>query len=1108
MARQSLRVAPRSRVHFSNGTILACGFPAIATHWTDGGKDLRAERLPAEEDLSPGFRGALAELGIEERETIHLDAVGSSAPRRPRVAAAEDTIVLRPAGGGSRVAQVVLYQDESGGLSWHFADGWLEARRAARAEGRAAHDGLRASAGATVFTIRSRTAAARAALRGAPPPAHLRGPITKWGRKVFKVLGIPLLAPLLEEPLERIVERAERRHRQDLVRPLSAENYRVRLTTPYDGWASLDGRRALLVIHGILSSTEGMLAQFPRAAMEELHARYEGRLLAYDQLTVSKSPEENARFFLEQAQRALPGGRLSFDILCHSRGGIVARTLAERAQQILPGGGCTFPRVFFVATPNRGSLLADPGHVVDMIDVFTNLLTSVPDGPVSYSIEIVLAIVKLLAHAAETALPGLAAMGTGAGTYVQRVLNTSVFPAPAAYAAAAADYEPDPKATNGFFLGHFADALVDRIFVEKGRAIDNDLVVPTNGVFDGNGHPSFPIADPLVFGPRDRVWHTGFFGRRETLERIWRHFGLVVGVEVGRGRDAARTGTAAEAMEPPTLREPPRVRRGRRRARPPGPTPAPGPRKRPPVPPTPPVALARQPFVDFPDVVAEGEATVLRVRLDEIAAEARIDVDSLISVELTWRSEVVLRVTLSAPGFDVAPAAEARMTLKAERDAAAEQASFTLVARFPGVQPKTREIRADFWLGTSCLGAASHRTVVTPKNHTGVSRGSGPSRTSLLSIPSERREGCDLAIHVEGQDETGEPPLRMRLTSTIIGNEYAGKYAGELKLPRGATDLGAYLDGVLQKQLEQRPRPRDFAGVKEFADGYELWERRFNLTLDGLGRRLWTFLPAGFRQEYHRLLRSGRPPRSILVHSDEMVLPWELVVPHEGGRTSAPLGRAHVLGRWRPGLGMKPQPQTLPVQRFCVLSPAYDPPLRWAEKEAIDLKSLFPKLSIIRPATHATVVARVLERSDVQILHFSGHGEYDASNADLSALLLEDGTTLDAIVLTGSKLALGQPIVYLNACSVGNVGRVVGRPGGFAAALLDGGVSGVVAPYWPIDDRQAMEFCLAFYRKLLAGRAVGEALQELRAESPRDSTVRAFSYFGDPWARANFTGVG
>ncbi len=56
----------------------------------------------------------------------------------------------------------------------------------------------------------------------------------------------------------------------------------------------------------------------------------------------------------------------------------------------------------------------------------------------------------------------------------------------------------------------------------------------------------------------------------------------------------------------------------------------------------------------------------------------------------------------------------------------------------------------------------------------------------------------------------------------------------------------------------------------------------------------------------------------------------------------------------------------------------------------------------------------------------------------------------------------------------------------------------------PIPDDTAMKFSLALYERLNSGRSIGEALQSLREENPRDPTFRAFAYFGDPWARPHF----
>jgi hypothetical protein len=123
----------------------------------------------------------------------------------------------------------------------------------------------------------------------------------------------------------------------------------------------------------------------------------------------------------------------------------------------------------------------------------------------------------------------------GTNDYIQQVLNRTNQASPAVYAGAAADYEPDPALDNGYFLAKFGDMAVDRIFRDGSRTIANDLVVPSDGVHQANGHPSFPLSHPLLFTGRDHVWHTGLFRRRETFAAIKRHFEMPAAVVAGTG---------------------------------------------------------------------------------------------------------------------------------------------------------------------------------------------------------------------------------------------------------------------------------------------------------------------------------------------------------------------------------------------------------------------------------------------------------------------------------------------------------------------------------------------------------------------------------------------
>ena len=94
-----------------------------------------------------------------------------------------------------------------------------------------------------------------------------------------------------------------------------------------------------------------------------------------------------------------------------------------------------------------------------MIDVFTNFLTNFPDGPVMYSLETLLALVKVLASSAMKRLPGIAAMGTTSDGFIATRLNSIGKRMDVRFGAAASDYEPRPGADNGCGVARFQGSV-------------------------------------------------------------------------------------------------------------------------------------------------------------------------------------------------------------------------------------------------------------------------------------------------------------------------------------------------------------------------------------------------------------------------------------------------------------------------------------------------------------------------------------------------------------------------------------------------------------------------------------------------------------------------
>jgi hypothetical protein len=164
----------------------------------------------------------------------------------------------------------------------------------------------------------------------------------------------------------------------------------------------------LLFIHGTFSTAHGAFALIEPAAFKTLFDRYDGRVFAFNHFTLSHDPRRNVEWLAGQ----LPGGdSLELDIVCHSRGGLVARTIAEQPSVFgLDTSRFKVRRIVFVGVPNSGTLLAHPDHMMKMIDRFTTALNVFPGGAVTETLEAIITAVKVLAHGALKGLQGLASM--------------------------------------------------------------------------------------------------------------------------------------------------------------------------------------------------------------------------------------------------------------------------------------------------------------------------------------------------------------------------------------------------------------------------------------------------------------------------------------------------------------------------------------------------------------------------------------------------------------------------------------------------------------------------------------------------------------------------
>ncbi|HYE71123.1 MAG TPA: CHAT domain-containing protein [Aquabacterium sp.] len=1117
MATETL-VLGNSELRFSSGTVVAGIVGAGMLHQRrPDGRRLRSASMPAELDTGAELQAAFDAMGIREQETLIVEADLRTTP------VASDIAVLAPAvPAGDTAPRVVLYVDESGGMSWHFAQQQQHSRLRSRRH-----------AITPEFVIPLRQRAVRQTLSQGMPRRRLRGVITKIGRKLFKILVLPVASELLQDPLRWVAEKVDGHLRNPLLWQPTPDNFRQvpDPARPFTDWDSLKDGPVLLIVHGIFSSVQGMLARLPREAMEDWHARYGGRVIAYNHPTVTASAEDNAQALLQQLKDGLGGNVAVVDILCHSRGGIVSRALAEQGDLLVRDHGVTVRSIYFVATPNAGSPLGDAEHMVDMIDTFTNVIGHLDDGPVAYSLEAVVGLVMLVGHAVVKALPGISSLGTE-GSYVSEVLNgAKARTSRSLYAAAASNFEPQPGRENGWLIDRLGDPVMDRIFTKAGVRAPNDLIVPQQGVFAANGHPKFPIANPLVYEAADGVWHSAFFAQGRTLAHLATHmtrvahFAMIdkvfetyldvppgatpdlsdidlltadiVGSKEGAGgttgtrsrRLRGKRGLPSAADAVPSTRSP-------RSYVPQGPLQGDSAMDAMDA-----MATQRDPRILFHERLDAGAEADLTVQLTLPGDDTRAR-DLFTVVFDPGVEDIALEAEISAPGFKVIGPRTKPLRLLRQRNADQEKAVFRLKAKDPPDAAVLSRIIVTFLREGEQVGSVTHDTTITRPGYEGPLP-NGIDIVRPVRVSPLPRQTSDLVIMLRRPDPARDH-FEISMRAQYAGSAYESRDMGEFNLD--GKDLPAWISSYVDEAFLKFP-PDELSDA-QFEAALPNWNETFRQTLVDMGKALWGHLPLAFREEYLRLAGLAEPPRSIAIASDELTFPWELVRP--SGKVSGtfvqlpPMGMAHVIGRWKPAVDTRPQPQRLKVTSVALVMPdAASSGLAWTTQEIAKLKARLPGAELLQPATRAGL-ENLLDNGQVQLMHFSGHG-VPGQQPDLDAFELEGGTQIPAPSFAQSALAANHhPILVLNACSLGRSRTVMKRAGGFASACIDNGWSGIIAPYWPIYDAKASEFSEKLYGKLASGAAVGEALNELRIENPDDPTYLSYSWFGDPFAAVMF----
>jgi CHAT domain len=304
------------------------------------------------------------------------------------------------------------------------------------------------------------------------------------------------------------------------------------------------------------------------------------------------------------------------------------------------------------------------------------------------------------------------------------------------------------------------------------------------------------------------------------------------------------------------------------------------------------------------------------------------------------------------------------------------------------------------------------------------------------------------------------------------------------------------------------------------AEGKSAVERLSSLI--GAGNDLWDKAPANFVDLYWKLIDRKKPVKSIAIVSEDPYVPWELMAPYRHVNSlpdfrPLPLGVEFTIARWTTN-DMITAPQTIPLAASRVVVPRYTrDPLKHAEEEvAVVLARVAGQR--IDPADFDGLNAKIGE-AKASLLHFACHGVGNLTDSSgkrllgVQAVKLEGkDQTLDSRQVRGLAAFRAffrqRPLVFLNACEVGQPAPALNGIGGLANAFINLGAAAVIAPLWSVDDEVAFKVATAVYKELSAKPAptFAEVLRSIRTkayvgdENGTDS-YGAYCFYGDPLAR-------
>lgn len=538
-------------------------------------------------------------------------------------------------------------------------------------------------------------------------------------------------------------------------------------------------------------------------------------------------------------------------------------------------------------------------------------------------------------------------------------------------------------------------------------------------------------------------------------------------------------------------------------------------------------SVERYPNIESPNpVLAETEfAVIISLTMNLVSPETKIEQgdvtkESKIKLPLPDKDAWSIDVVIMGPDFIFPEGNNAVLLLPKNGDST--PARIKLKSKAIRAQQQNSEIYAMLFYGNVYLGKIVRNiTVIDPSVEPAPAvRGSTPAiqesrqeseKEQKISLDL-KREGADLTITITDSPNTDQSQI-------TITSDYLPRTPPELlKLPKkepgtsSPQNFTSWLDAQynhffwlssLLADLERKGDPKQ-ESVRQTAKD----------ALEGFGRTLYQeFAPASFQKAFCEMSRKHSANfKTIQIYSNNLDLPWELMRPvcKEGEKKIEHdfLGVEFVIARWpmsRPSEDSDLPPQSLLFNKIFVIAPAYKERELPYQQEELECLKLFSGYERIPGQT--SNLRRLFSEFPQALIHFVGHGTINSTqqNVNQYSIQLEDGP-LDLMTWSGmvNLQSKNHPILFFNACELGQTQRVAGFIDGWAPAALKAGASGYIGALWPVSDKGASKFGVYFYKTLngrlkLGPASIADIVRETRKTFLQrgDPTTLAYIYFGD-----------